>query len=45
MESGTAYPLGTFNAAGEHACQSTATHVACSVRSGEIMIWRHVPSR
>ncbi|GIJ52829.1 outer membrane protein assembly factor BamB family protein [Virgisporangium aurantiacum] len=45
METGTAYPLGTFEAAGERSCQSSATHVACSVRSGEIMVWRHVPSR
>jgi hypothetical protein len=45
METGVAYPLGTFEAAGERSCQSSATHVACSVRSGEIMIWRVVPSR
>lgn len=45
METGVAYPLGAFEAAGERSCQSTATHVACSVRSGEIMVWRHVPSR
>jgi hypothetical protein len=44
-ETGTAYPLGTFEAAGERSCQSTATHVACSVRSGEILVWTHVPSR
>ena len=45
MDTGTAYPLGTFDAAGDRSCQSSATHVACSVRSGEIMVWRHVPSR
>ena len=45
LETGVAYPLGDFLAAGERSCQSTATHVACSVRSGEILIWRHVPSR
>ena len=44
-ESGTAYPLGTFDAAGERSCQSTRTHVACSVRSGEIKVWNHVPTR
>lgn len=45
METGVAYPLDDFLAAGEQACQSTATHVACSVRTGEILLWRHVPSR
>jgi hypothetical protein len=45
METGVAYPLGRFQAAGERSCQSVATHVACSVRSGEILVWRVVPSR
>jgi hypothetical protein len=44
MATGTAYPLGTFDAAGERACQSTLTHTACTIRSGETMIWRHTPS-
>jgi hypothetical protein len=45
LETGVAYPLGTFDAAGERACQNTATHVACTVRSGEVMVWRHAPAR
>jgi len=45
MSTGVAYPLGTFDAAGERACQSTLTHTACTIRSGETMIWRHVPAR
>ncbi|WP_203929457.1 outer membrane protein assembly factor BamB family protein [Virgisporangium ochraceum] len=45
METGVAYPLGEFQAAGQRSCQSVATHVACSVRSGEILVWRVVPSR
>jgi hypothetical protein len=45
MATGIAYPLGTFDAAGERACQSTLTHTACTIRSGETMIWRHAPSR
>jgi hypothetical protein len=40
LDSGVAYPLGTFEAAGERACQSTATHVACSIRSGDVLVWR-----
>jgi hypothetical protein len=43
VDTGVAYPLGTFDAAGERACQNTATHVACTVRSGEVMVWRHAP--
>lgn len=43
LDTGVAYPLGTFDAAGERACQNTATHVACTIRSGETLIWRHAP--
>jgi hypothetical protein len=43
LDTGVAYPLGMFDAAGERACQNTATHVACTVRSGEVMVWRHAP--
>jgi hypothetical protein len=45
LETGIAYPLGTFEAAGERSCQSNRTHVACSVRSGEVLAWSHIPSR
>jgi outer membrane protein assembly factor BamB len=41
LDTGIAYPLGTIDAAGERACQSTATHVGCTIRSGEVMLWRH----
>ena len=44
MKTGAAYPLGSFEAAGERACQSTATHVGCTIRSGEVMLWRHTPT-
>ena len=43
LDTGVAYPLGTIDAVGERACQSTATHVGCTVRSGEFMVWRHAP--
>jgi hypothetical protein len=45
LTTGTAYPLGTFESAGERACQTNGTHVACSVRSGEVLVWRHAPPR
>lgn len=44
LDTGVAYPLGTFDAAGERACQNTSRHVACTVRSGEVMVWRHTPT-
>jgi outer membrane protein assembly factor BamB len=44
MDTGVAYPLGTIDAAGERACQSTATHVGCTIRSGEMMLWRLAPA-
>jgi hypothetical protein len=45
LDTGIAYPLATIDAAGERACQSTATHVGCTIRSGEVMLWHHNPAR
>jgi hypothetical protein len=43
LHSGVAYPLGTFENAGVRACRSTATHVACGIRSGDVLVWRLRP--
>jgi hypothetical protein len=43
LADGIAYPLGIFEPSGEQACRSTATHVACAVRSGGVYVWRYAP--
>jgi hypothetical protein len=42
---GRTYPLSRFEPAGERACQATVTHVACAVRSGDVLVWAYRPRR
>jgi hypothetical protein len=45
LSTGVMYPIDTFEPAGQRACQATATHVACAVRSGDVLVWGYRPRR